>query len=240
MKNLESGWYMASTSNVDKKYNGTIGIIQNSSNLINGFYRSRFDAGVPFCIDNEVFTDKFQVDKWLQAAELAKQYKSTCLFIVIPDVLHKLPNGKVIGDCVATLEQFRYYRNMITDLPVALVSQDGIKQQAHKIPWDDFDCLFMGGSDHHKLGKEGGWILNEAKRRGKWVHVGRVNSPRRILQFWQVDSWDGTHLGFMPSDVTKFHAAVLQVRDRKTKRQKGLFDDLHFNVFDGNSISESI
>ena len=221
-----SGWYMASTSNIHKKYNDTMGIIQNSSNLIKGFYRSRFDAGVPFCLDNEVFTGKFDENKWLSAVELCNQYKDKCLFIVIPDV---------IGDCTSTLAQFNHYRDMVKDLPVALVSQDGIKEQAHKIPWNDFDCLFIGGSDEHKLGREGGWILNQAKKHNKWVHVGRVNSPKRILQFWRADSWDGTHLGFMPSDVTKFHAAVLQVR--AMKQSKGLFDDLHSDVSNSNHIS---
>ena len=223
--NIQSGWYMASTSNIHPKYNDTMGIIQNTSNLIKGFYRSRFDAGVPFCIDNEVFADKFQVDSWKKVLELVIPYKETCLFIVIPDV---------IGNCRETLKQFSHYRNMVKDLPVALVSQDGIREQENDIPWDDFDCLFIGGSDEHKLGKEGGWILQEAKRHGKWVHVGRVNSPKRILKFWQADSWDGTHLGFMPSDVSKFHAAVLQVREMK--KQKGLFDDIRSYVSRSDSI----
>lgn len=233
-----SGWYMASTSSIPSQYNGTMGIIQNSSNLVKGFYRSRFDSGVPFCIDNEVFSGKFQVDTWLKAIELANQYKSTCLFVVIPDVLHRLSDDSVIGDCVATLEQFHRYREMVKDLPVALVSQDGIYKHADKIPWNDFDCLFVGGSDTHKLGMEGGWIIQEAKARGKWVHVGRVNSVKRIKDFWQADSWDGTHLGFYPSDVKRFHNAVLEVREKKQK--EGVFHDLHSDVFSGNRVSQPV
>lgn len=226
---------MASTSTIHPRYNGTMGVIQTlaqSSGKLDvgtahwGMYRARLDAGACWCLDNGVFTDKFEVNFWLARIRSFIEYQKTCLFIVIPDV---------VGDCIATLSQFSNYRKMIKDFPVALVSQDGISQQAHKIPWKDFDCLFVGGSDEHKLGKEGGWIINEAKRRGKWVHVGRVNSVSRILKFWQADSWDGTHLGFNPSDVSKFNAAVLQVRSMK--KSKGLFDDLHHNVFSGDYFS---
>lgn len=107
---------------------------------------------------------------------------------------------------------------MVKDFPVALVSQDGISNT--DIPWDDFDCIFIGGSDEHKLGKEGGWVVREAKKHNKWIHIGRVNSSRRILKFWQADSWDGTCLNYFPSGVAKFHAAVLQVR--AMKQMKGL------------------
>ena len=38
-------------------------------------------------------------------------------------------------------------------------------------------------------------ILEEAKKRGKWVHVGRVNTPPRIHYFYGVaDSIDGSEL----------------------------------------------
>ena len=198
-----SGWYMASTSGIHKKYDDTIGQIETSGSI----HRERCSRDIPWCLDNGVFTGKFDERKWLAQMENLLPYKDKCIFVAAPDV---------VGDSAGTLERFKKYRKAI-NYPVAYVSQDGIKDA----PWDDFDCLFIGGSDEHKLGKEGGWILNEAKARGKWVHVGRVNSASRILKFWQADSWDGTHLGFMPSDVTKFHAAVLQVRAMKA--QKGLF-----------------
>lgn len=223
---------MASTATFDEKFDETMGVIQTMNQgkePHHGIYRARLGRNVPWCLDNGVYTNRFELNYWLAKIEALSEYKDTLLFIVIPDV---------IGDCSATLEKFQHYRNMVKDFPVALVSQDGIKKQAKNIPWDDFDCLFIGGSDEHKLGKEGGWILNQAKKRGKWVHVGRVNSAKRILQFWQADSWDGTHLGFMPSDVTKFHAAVLQVR--AMKQSKGLFDDLHNDVSRGDNSRQSV
>lgn len=238
----QSGWYMASTGTIAPKYDKTTGVIQTMnqgwSKPHHGIYRQRLSRGVPWCLDNGVFTNKFEVNYWLGKLEAFWEYKETCVFVAIPDVLHKLPNGDVIGDCAATLTQFHHYRSMVTDFPVAFVSQDGIKDHAKRIPWDDFDCLFIGGSNKHKLGMEGRWIIEEAKKRSKWVHVGRVNSPARILKFWQADSWDGTHLGFMPSDVIKFHAAVLQAR--AMKQSKGLFDDLHHSVFAGDYSRQSL
>ena len=223
-----SGWYMASTTNVAPQYNGTMGVIQSSVSQ-QGVYRTRLESGVPWCLDNGVFTGKFEVNSWKKRMKSFFEYKDTCLFVVIPDV---------VKDCAATLSQFHHYRSMVTDFPVAFVSQDGIYQHADKIPWNDFDCLFVGGSDTHKLGMEGGWIIQEAKARGKWIHIGRVNSPKRILQFWQADSWDGTHLGFEPSSVKKFHSAVLQTRTLKDT--KGLFDVLYSNVLSGDSVSQSV
>lgn len=225
---MESGWYMASTENIPEKYNKTIGFILNIYKW--GIGKRRLNQNVLWCLDNGVFTGKFNVDAWINYIEKLNEYKKTCLFIVIPDV---------IGDCSATLEQFSHYRNMIKDYPVALVSQDGIKEHANYIPWDDFDCLFIGGSDEHKLGKEGSWILNQAKKRNKWIHVGRVNSVKRILQFWQADSWDGTCLSFGPyTHIKKFNAAVLQVRSMK--KTKGLFDDLHFDVSHSDYFSKPV
>lgn len=112
-------------------------------------------------------------------------HQGTCLGIPIPDV---------VGDALATLRQFSQYWRGVKDLgyPVAFVSQDGITPEI--TPWDYFDVLFVGGSDDHKLGNEAGAMIAEAKHRGKWVHVGRVNRASRIKQFWMCDSVDGTWL----------------------------------------------
>ena len=200
---FESGWYLASTASIARKHNKTLGVIHNTSNLNKGFYTDRLSAGVPFCLDCEVFSNKFDEAQWLKAVERAELYAATCLFVVVPDV---------VADAAATLQRFKQYRPLIKNLPAAFVSQDGIELLADSIPWDDFSAVFIGGTDKHKLGASGRWVMQEARERGKWVHVGRVNSPSRIVQLWEADSWDGTHLGFNPSDASRFHAAVLQAR----------------------------
>lgn len=221
---MQSGWYMASTSNIDTKYRSTIGHIEGLANIRPVALRE----SKVWCLDNSVFTGKFSEKAWLQRLESVQSYKSTCLFATVPDV---------VGDFHATLKRFKRYRKML-NLPAAFVSQDGIQANAGQVPWDDFDCIFVGGSDQHKLGTEGRWVIEEAKKRNKWVHVGRVNSIERVRKFWMADSWDGTNLSFAPSNVAKFHAAVLQAR--AMKQSKGLFDEIYSPVFGSNSVSKSV
>lgn len=82
--------------------------------------------------------------------------------------------------------------------PVALVLQDG--QQDVPIPWDEIDAVFVGGTDQFKLGRVAARLCQEAKARGKWVHVGRVNSLKRLRYSVSIgaDSVDGTYLIFCP------------------------------------------
>jgi hypothetical protein len=222
----QSGWYMASTSNIDPKYRVTLGHIEGLPNI----RPVALDACRVWCLDNSVFSGKFDLNKWFEQMERLLEWKSKCLFISIPDV---------VGDAAATLKQFSRYRRMAKHWPAAFVSQDGIKDHERRIPWDDFDVLFVGGSDRHKRGRVGGWIRVEAKKRGKWVHIGRVNSVFGITKrFWTADSWDGTNLSRCPSNAAIFHRAVLY--NRNLKQQKGLFHDLHSNVLSGDYSSQFV
>lgn len=228
-----SGWYMASTSNIAPEYRETLGHIEG----LVGIRPVALNTSRWWCLDNSVFTGKFEEKKWLKTIEKLRDWKEKCLFVTIPDVLHRLPNKSVVGDCVATLGQFRKYRSMVKDFPVALVSQDGIREQRRDIPWDDFDCLFVGGSNNHKLGDEGRWIIEEAKIRGKWVHVGRVNSKKRMNLFCDADSWDGTCLSYAPSRAEKFHKYVLEIREKKKGVQnenQGFYFNASGSVYSSN------
>lgn len=113
-----------------------------------------------------------------------------CLWVSCPDV---------VCDPVATARLFRIWSPLIRAyrLPVAFVGQDGCERGA--IPWDRFDCLFVGGGDEWKDGP-GTDLVREAKRRGKWAHVGRVNTMRRVERCAAVgaDSFDGTGVSEWP------------------------------------------
>lgn len=114
-----------------------------------------------------------------------------CLFATAPDV---------VGDAVATWERslpcFEQIR--LLGFPAALVAQDGIENM--QLDWDAFDVLFLGGTTQWKLSHHAKNITREAKRRGKSVHMGRVNSATRIktAAMWGCDSADGTFLAFGP------------------------------------------
>jgi hypothetical protein len=60
--------------------------------------------------------------------------------------------------------------------------------------WPRIDALFVGGSTQWKLGPSAEALVAEAKARGKWVHMSRVNSARRIRYAASIgcDSIDGT------------------------------------------------
>lgn len=111
------------------------------------------------------------------------------LWVTAPDV---------VGDWEATLESSLPVLPLIRSLGgfAALVSQDGATPET--TPWDSFDCLFVGGSTDWKLGEESRLMCHEAKKRGKWVHMGRVNSKKRLLAAGKFgcDSVDGTFLKF--------------------------------------------
>lgn len=152
--------------------------------------RPNLEAG-PWGADNGCFTrpNDFDLDRYL--AFLAERPAATALFATAPDV---------VGDARATMERSLPVLPMIRALgyPAALVAQDGL--EALEIPWAEFDVLFIGGSTEWKLGAACEAIVREAKRLGKWVHMGRVNSYKRIRYAEDIgcDSADGTFVGFAP------------------------------------------
>jgi hypothetical protein len=149
-------------------------------------------AGVTWCADNGVFGKGYPGDgAYLAWLERNATDAGTCLFAVAPDV---------VGDAAATLARSAPFLPRIRALgyPAALAAQDGL--ESLDVPWDDFDVLFVGGSTSWKLGTAAARLVREAKERGKWVHMGRVNSRRRLRYASVIgcDSADGTYLAFGP------------------------------------------
>jgi hypothetical protein len=109
-----------------------------------------------------------------------------CLFVACPDV---------VGDAGVTLANFDLWQPEIAalGLPVALVGQDGAEDR--DLPWDRIAAFFVGGSTEFKESRAAMDLCDEAKRWGKWVHVGRVNTLRRlrkVFDWGSIDSIDGT------------------------------------------------
>jgi hypothetical protein len=120
---------------------------------------------------------------------LEKFPKRTCLFATAPDRL---------GDWIATRDVSRYVLTKLSAFGYrpALVAQDGLEPV--NVDWNLFDCLFIGGTTEWKESRHAEKLARETKRRGKWLHMGRVNSLRRmqIARDWGCDSVDGTYLAF--------------------------------------------
>lgn len=149
--------------------------------------------GMRYAVDNEVFTGRFQPARFVAALEriAAAHGTARCLFVVAPDV---------VGDAPTTLAQFREWgpRIRAMNFPVALAGQDGMTVDS--VPWDDLDAIFIGGSTRWKLGTDAAAMVAEGKRRGKWTHVGRVNSVYRACRLIEPpDSVDGTAWAKHPS-----------------------------------------
>lgn len=129
-----------------------------------------------------------------------------CLWAVAPDVPM---------DATATLAESTPWLPSIRELgvPSAFAAQDGAEAPG-MVPWDDIDVLFLAGSTEWKTGPAAARLATEARARGLSVHMGRVNSARRLrLASWfGCDTADGTYLAFGP--------------DRNLPRLLGWIDDI--------------
>lgn len=152
---------------------------------------NRFDQCL-WAADNGCFTNpNLNNSDFLKWLEHLKQFQDNCLFAVAPDV---------VGDAKATIERSESVLSEIRSLgyEAAFVAQDGLENLS--IYWEKFDCLFIGGTTQWKCSDSAFHLIREGLRRGKWVHVGRVNSMRRILwaRFAGAHSCDGTYIAFAP------------------------------------------
>jgi len=153
---------------------------------------NRVLPGVDWCADNAVFAGKYPGDDaylaWLGDRAWAKD---RCAFAVAPDV---------VCDAAATLERSAAVMPAIraAGYRVAFAAQNGLEDLV--VPWDAFDVLFLGGDDVWKLGPAAARLTAQAKVLGKWVHMGRVNSRRRLqyAAYIGCDSADGTYLAVAP------------------------------------------
>lgn len=161
--------------------------------------------------DNDAFL-AWDEDRFVQML-LRMEGVPGCLFVAAPDV---------VGDMQATLCRFDDWRPEVVGrgFPVALVGQDGAEDR--DVPWDAFDAWFVGGSTRWKLSAASCDLVSEANRRGKWTHIGRVNSQRRmrIAHDFGCDSFDGTGWSKFPDHYMKRDLPYLR---RVNRRARTLF-----------------
>lgn len=153
-------------------------------------WSDRIADGRYWCMDNGIFSGRFNEANFWRKLDVMRPYHDTCLFIVAPDV---------VGNAIATMNAFRYWGPRIKALgwPAAFVAQDG--QELFPFP-PEYDALFIGGGTGWKMSEAALDCIRRAQVDGKWVHVGRVNSQKRIAHFQLagVDSVDGTAITFSP------------------------------------------
>jgi hypothetical protein len=183
----------ATTTVLRNKDSPYLGALLNPRNMNNPEYIK----GMRWAADNDCFNG-FNQEIFIRMLEKIKDLPN-CLFVTAPDV---------VGSAKETLRLFSQWEPVIRqhNLPVALVAQDG--QEKLPVPWNKIDALFIGGTTKFKLGMAAYYLVQEAKKRNKWVHMGRVNSNYRI-QYAQAigcDSVDGS--GYSKFPDTKIPGAL--------------------------------
>lgn len=180
------------------------------------------DWGGTYAIDNGAFS-RFPAEKFKRLIERqvsgGQETLQRCLFVTCPDI---------VGNAKRTMEIWKQRELFCCGVPhfinrMALVAQNGIENM--DIPWTEFRTIFIGGRDPWKDSKTVSDIVKTAKCLGIWVHVGRVNSPKRFEHFFQLgaDSCDG-------SGVARYDHMLQNIEDRHsqnpepTDRTQFLFD----------------
>lgn len=169
--------------------------------MLTPFSQRHAPAHWTWAADNGCFATRWDATTWLNWLK-SKHAPETAVFATVPDV---------VSDHHATLLRWEQWFPVVKDLGYkpAFVLQDGAK--IDDVPWDELEVLFIGGSTDFKLSSAAAQATQHAKQLGKWVHMGRVNSYRRmkLAKQWDVDSTDGTYLAFGPDVNTPRLLAML-------------------------------
>ncbi|WP_369383287.1 hypothetical protein [Streptomyces sp. cg36] len=128
---------------------------------------------------------------WLRST-LDRYGRDLCRWALAPDV--PMDAAATLAESLPCLERIRSL-----DVPAAFAAQDGSEEDG-LIPWGSFDVLFLAGSTTWKTSPAAHRLALEARERALPVHMGRVNSRRRlrIAQAFGCTSADGTCLAFGP------------------------------------------
>jgi hypothetical protein len=169
-----------STKSVSRRQERNLGILltPQNGNSVKAVLKTRR----PWACDNGAF-GVFDAEAFsVLLARVAG--KPGLLWIACPDS---------VGDPVKTFEMFVQWQWKVSQAgPVAYVGQDGCERM--NMPWPLFSAFFIGGSTKWKLSQGAADIASEAKAKGKVVHMGRVNSQKRLQAAFDMgcDSVDGT------------------------------------------------
>jgi hypothetical protein len=148
--------------------------------------------GIPWCADNAAFKlNRFDKRRFLAMCKKIQGAPTPPVFVNLPDQ---------VGDHECTSYLFDAWYEYLEDrgvrLPWGFVLQNGIEDECD-VPWERIAAVFVGGDDDFKEDAVVTEVLiPEARRRGKGVHMGRVNGRRRLrlALHADVDSVDGSSL----------------------------------------------
>lgn len=143
-----------------------------------------------FAVDNGCYGGRFDPDSWRRTLDVAAVWQERCLFAVVPD---RFDPNDLHGNHPGTLDLWPVWYGEVVDrgLRPAFVCQndstpDDVPGAAH--------AVFIGGDTEWKLSRFAWAQVAAAKARGRWAHVGRVNTAVRwgSVRIFGADSADGT------------------------------------------------
>jgi hypothetical protein len=143
-----------------------------------------------FAVDSGCYGDKFDPERWRRTLDHAALWPDRCLFAVVPD---RFDPADLPGNHPATLDLWPRWVAEVTDrgLPTAFVCQNG--STPDDVP-QEAEAVFIGGDTAWKLSRWAWAQVAAGQARGRWAHVGRVNTAVRFgsARIFGADSADGT------------------------------------------------
>ena len=179
---------------------------------------TRYHSGnVPYILDNGAYSyDSFGEWKqnigpsWLAMVEATRSIPGErCHFVNMVD----RP-----GDWHITLALFRKYKSLIPMKSKRMITlQDGANIMS--VPWNEIGGVFVGGSTKWKQSSQARKITRYARDNDYWVHVGRVNTWRRMDSwFGECDSIDGSGIARYEHMFDKAASYVKENQDKLQRR----------------------
>jgi hypothetical protein len=166
--------------------------------------------------DNGAFS-KFDEPAFLAMLNRCRWARERCLFVVAPDV---------VADHAATFALFQTWGPRLMEMgwPVAFVAQDGCDGES--VPWEGLAAVFIGGSTAYKLSAAAAHVVVMAHALGKWVHMGRVNTARRLHYAAVIgcDSVDGSGWSKWPKSMLERHGDLLRTLSAQRRLALGAFE----------------
>jgi len=132
--------------------------------------------------DNDAYS-AFNEKKYLKMLDRIAAAKTAPAFVTAPDV---------VEDHYASIKLFERWHNELAqrNIPAAFVLQNGCEDawewhmartDCSWFPWDEVECFFIGGDTAFKFSTFIQKFVSTAiSCGGKWIHMGRVNSVKRL------------------------------------------------------------
>jgi hypothetical protein len=165
---------------------------------------------IPYSLDNGAYgaylaRKEWDCEAWVRLLDWANISGQTPLWAIVPDV---------VGNKVATLRNWSQHAGTVARYgwKLAFAVQDGMVP--NDVP-NDADVIFVGGSTEWKWATVGLWCANFPR-----VHVGRVNTYRRLWQCHDLgaESIDGT--GWMRGDQVQYRGLLAYLEESTGSRHR--------------------